>query len=793
MKCSETWLREWVNPSKTREKIADLLTMAGLEVESCEPVSDVFSDVIVGQIIKVEPHPDSDRLHICDVNTGDVAFLKIVCGAPNVIAGMKVPVASINAKLPNDLVIKQTEIRGVQSHGMLCSASDLGISNDNEGLMTLPSDAPVGADLWQYLQLNDHVFDVSITPNRGDCLSVRGLAREIVALTDSPLLKKDALVDCEVTYNMIYTVAVHAKADCPSYVGRVIRNVNMNAPTPIWLSERLRRSGIRSINPIVDVTNYVMLELGQPMHAFDLDKIQQGIHVRHARAGESIKLLDGSEKRLENGTLIISDEKKPLAIAGVMGGIDSGVTRETQHIFLESAFFQPTAVAKSRQQYNLVSESAYRFERGVDPTIQREAIIRATQLIKDIAGGEIGPVIEVIHPEQMPKSKVIGITTQKVSDVLGLKIEEQTIESVLRALSFPYKREQSTFAIKAPTYRFDVTLPEDIIEEIARLYGYHRIPTHPLKGLLRPGHAVAGVQDWQSLRQRAADLGYHEVVTYSFVDKQLQALLDPDKKPVELVNPISSDMAVMRTNLWSGLMNTLMYNQSRQQNRVKLYEMGVCFNKQDKQLRQETRFGGLISGTVHPEQWGDPQREVDFFDLKGDVEALLQSLKLTQLVDFRPDNHPALHPGQSAAIFYQNQRIGRLGAIHPSILQTLGITKRIFVYELDTTLIKKSKSGHIEAISKFPEIRRDLAILVNEAIPARQIQDTIKVIAGDWLKDVFIFDVYQGKGIAPGLKSVALAIVWQHPTRTLIDEEVNELVNRVTTTLNEKLGAALRR
>lgn len=793
MRCSEAWLREWVNPKETREKIADQLTMAGLEVESCEPVADKFSGVVVGQVIKVEPHPDSDRLHICDVNTGDVAFLKIVCGAPNVIAGMKVPVAVINSKLPNDVVIKQTEIRGVHSHGMLCSASELTISNDNEGLMVLPSDAPVGVDVWEYLQLNDHVFDISITPNRGDCLSIRGIAREIAALMHSPVLKKEALVDCEVASNMIYSVAVQAKADCPSYVGRVIRNVNVNAPTPIWMVERLRRGGIRSISPVVDVTNYVMLELGQPMHAFDQDKIQQGINVRPARMGEMIKLLDGSEKRLEAGTLVIADEKKPLAIAGVMGGVESSVTKETKNIFLESAFFQPAAVAKSRQQYNLVSESAYRFERGVDPNIQREAIIRATQLITQIAGGEVGPVIEVIHPDQMPKPTLIALTTQKVSAVLGVKIDEQTIETILQALSFPFKREQSTFVIKPPAYRFDITLPEDIIEEIARLYGYHRIPTHPLTGLLRPGHAVAGVRDWQPLRQQAADLGYHEVITYSFIDTKLQSLLDPEKKPVELVNPITNEMTVMRTNLWPGLVSTMMYNQSRQQNRIRLYEMGLCFNKQGKQLLQETRFGGLITGPVHPEQWGVAKREVDFYDLKGDVETLLQSLGVTQLLEFRSDRHQGLHPGQSAGIYFNNQKIGLMGAVHPSILQALDITSRVFVYELDMTAIKGSKIGHIEAISKFPEIRRDLAILVNEAIPARQIQDTIKVIAGDWLKDVFIFDVYQGKGIAPGQKSVALGIVWQHPTRTLIDEEVNELINRVTTTLTEKLGATLRR
>ena len=797
MKCSESWLREWVDPAITREELSTTLTMAGLEVEELAPVSQDFSGVIVGQVLKVEKHPEADRLNICEVNVGSASTLNIVCGAPNVRAGLKVPVAMINAILPNKMVITAATLKGVASQGMLCSASELGLSDDNEGLLELAADAPIGKDLKSYLKLDDYTIDISITPNRGDCLSIKGLAREVSALTKSPLLKDNNIPEVQSTFNLVHTVSVEAKQDCPVYIGRILRNVKADAETPAWLKERLRRSGIRSISPVVDVTNYVMLELGQPMHAFDLNTIHQGIHVRKAKYGEKITLLDGSEQQLDVETLVIADAKNPLAIAGVMGGMDSSVTLLTKDIFLESAFFTPQIVARQRQHYGLTSDSAYRFERGVDPTIQRAAIERATQLIIEISGGDVGPVIEIIHNDNVPRQNTITLVKEKITKVLGVAVSDQEVEAIFKALHFSFNHDpfskQESWVVHIPSYRFDITLPEDLIEEIARLRGYDKIPTHALKGQLQGAHASEGAKDLQALRQFLSDEGYHEIISYSFVDKNLQNLLAPDEEPCELVNPITNEMTVMRTNLWPGLLNTLLYNKSRQQNRIRLFEIGTCFTKRGKNLLQESRLGGLITGLAHPEQWGFAARTVDFYDLKGDLERLFHFLNIDNQLIFKPETSPVLHPGQSAGIYHGSQKIGIVGALHPVILQNLGITDNVFVYELDINQLEMAGLQRFHEISKFPEIRRDIAILVNQAIPAREIQDTIKVIAGDWLKDVFIFDVYQGKGISPGLKSIALAMVLQHPTRTLVDDEVTAIMDRVTTALKGKLGAELRR
>jgi len=797
MKCSESWLREWVNPAITREELCTTLTMAGLEVEELAPVAQDFSGVIVGQILKVEKHLAADRLHICEVNISSASILKIVCGAPNVRAGLKVPVATINAILPDKTVITAATLKGVTSQGMLCSASELGLSDDNDGLLELAADAPIGADLKTYLKLDDYTIDISITPNRGDCLSIKGLAREISALTHSPLLKNNSIPEVESTFNLIHTVTVEARADCPIYIGRILRNVKADAETPAWLKERLRRSGIRCISPIVDVTNYVMLELGQPMHAFDLNTIHQGIHVRKAKYGERIALLDGSEKELDAETLVIADAKNPLAIAGVMGGMDSSVTLLTKDIFLESAFFTPQIVARQRQHYGLTSDSAYRFERGVDTAIQRAAIERATQLITEIAGGDVGPVIEIIHKDNVPKQHNITLVKEKITKILGVTISDQEVEAIFKALQFPFNHDpfskQDSWVIQVPAYRFDIALPEDLIEEIARLRGYDKIPTHTLKGQLQVAHASEGAKDFQPLRQFLSDEGYHEIISYSFVDKKLQNLLAPNEEPCELVNPMTNEMTVMRTNLWPGLVNTLLYNKSRQQHRIRLFEMGMCFVKNGKNLLQEPRLGGLMTGLAYPEQWGHTAREVDFYDLKGDIERLFHVLNVDNQLIFKPETSPVLHSGQSAGVYLGSQKVGILGALHPVILQKLDITENVFVCELDINQLEEAGLQRFHEISKFPEIRRDIAILVNQAIPAREIQDTIKVIAGDWLKGVFIFDVYQGKGISPGLKSIALAMILQHPTRTLVDDEVTALMERIITTLKGNLGAELRR
>ncbi|MBX3709285.1 MAG: phenylalanine--tRNA ligase subunit beta [Gammaproteobacteria bacterium] len=794
MKCSESWLREWVNPTLTRDELCAVLTMAGLEVEGVMPVAKDFSGIVVGHILKVIKHPEADRLYVCEVDVGEAGILKIVCGADNVREGMKVPVAVMNATLPNNTVISSTNIKGIISHGMLCSATELGLAEESQGLLALSQDAPIGQDLNSYLKLDDYVIDISITPNRGDCLSVRGMAREISALTQSPLLEVEPILQKESIHHVTHTVSVEDKAGCPVYVGCVIRNVNADTVTPVWLKERLRRSGIRSISPIVDVTNYVMLELGQPMHAFDLDAINQGIVVRKSKEGEKIALLDGSVKQLDAETLIIADEKNPLAIAGVMGGIDSSVTLLTKDIFLESAFFTPQVVARQRQYYGITSESAYRFERGVDPTMQRKALERATQLIIEMTGGEASPVIEIKDQDYLTiLSRAISLTQDKITRVLGVMLTEEKVEKIFQALRFPFKKQNAGWIVNVPLYRFDITLPEDLVEEIARLYGYDKIPMHALKAELQVVHVHGEAKDLRALRQLLSDLSYHEVISYSFIDKQRQVLLDPQANPCELMNPITADMAVMRTNLWPGLMNTFLYNKDRQQHRVRIFEIGTCFVKQDKALLQQTKLGGLITGLVDPEQWGTSVRETDFYDVKGDIEGILKRFMLNNLVTFKSDSHPALHPGQTAGIYHGEKKIGIFGALHPLVLQALDISGAVFVFEMDLAFMEVGEGGRFQEVAKFPEIRRDIAILVNQAIPARDIQDTIKLVAGNWLKDIFIFDVYQGKGILPGLKSIALALVLQHPTRTLVDSEVAALIERVISTLRMKLGAELRR
>lgn len=790
MKYSESWLREWVNPKLTLPSLSDKLTMAGLEVEEFKPVAEVFDNVVVGQIVAVSAHPEADQLQVCKVNINQSTPLQIVCGATNVRKDMRVAVALIDAKLPKHIIIKETLIRNIKSQGMLCSPQELGLSDEGEFIIEFPADAPVGEAVWRYLALEDWLIDVGITPNRGDCLSIRGLAREISALTDAPLTPV-AIPEISATIKDGFKVKINSKVACPHYVGRVIRDVNANIPTPIWLKEKLRRSDIRSINPIVDVANYVMLELGQPMHAFDLATLQQGIEVRAAKCGEQIALLDGSEKKLDQHTLVIADDQQALAIAGVMGGLNSAVSATTQHIFLESAYFSPATVARQRQYYELNSDSAYRFERGVDPTIQREAIERATALILAITGGKAGPIIEERDEENLPKPNTIQLSKKKVSAVLGIAIPDTTIETIFARLHFEWERSAEAWQVKIPLYRFDISLAEDVIEEIARLYGYDKIPVHSIQATLQTSPVEEG-QDQPFLRQALTNIGYHEVITYSFIDNKLQALFDPEQIAYELLNPINADMAVMRTNLWPGLINTLLYNKSHQQHRVRLFEIGTCFITAHQELLQLTRLGGLVAGSAYPEQWGIASKEVDFYDLKGDVENLLSYYFSKNELVFKPESHPALHPLQSARIYHQDRLLGVLGSLHPSVLQTLDIANKVFVFELYLNELSDKKFNYSTEISRFPEIRRDIAILVNRTIPAKAIQDTIKSVAGDWLKELFIFDVYQGKGIADSLKSVALALILQHPTRTLVDNEVAELINRVLTTLKEQLGAELR-
>lgn len=788
MKISELWLREWVNPNKTREALCHELTMSGLEIESMSPVAEKFSGVVVGTVLQVEKHPEADRLKVCAVDVGQEKALTIVCGANNVTVGMKAATALEGAVLADKTAIKVSKLRGVTSYGMLCSARELGLAEESDGLFILPPDAPVGVDAWDYLNLSDYVLDVSITPNRGDCLSVYGLSHEIAALMKCEL-HAPAIVSVQSV--IADALSVKLSDDCPRYAGRIIRQVKADANTPIWMQERLRRSGIRRISAVVDIMNYVMLELGQPMHAFDLEKISGGIQVRKATAGEVITLLDGQTITLTGSEFLIADNNAPLALAGVMGGLDSAVTLLTQDVFLESAFFQPEAIARMERQYHLGSDSSYRFERGVDPTLQVRAIERATQLIIEICGGQPGPVTDIKNEKLLPQPKVVHLRADRIKKILGMDVSATAIESAFKRLSFSYQAADQGWDVTAPARRFDIALEEDLIEEIARMQGYDSIPTNTAVAHLQMNSRSERKIYLPQLRRTLSDMGYQEVITYSFIDKKLQTLFDPQPDYKTLVNPMTADMAIMRTTLWPGLVNTLLYNQNRQQSRAKIFEIGMRFICRDGQLLQESVISGLISGSLMPEQWGASTRPVDFFDLKGDIENLLQLTLAAPEIEFRAGSHTALHPGQTAMI-WRGSEMGVIGALHPSIAQKLDIIDPVYLFEVRLDALEVANLPYYSEISKFPSNRRDIAILVDRAIPSEQIRATIVSVAGDLLQEVSVFDVYQGKGVASDRKSVALALTLQHTSRTLVDEEVTDLMERVIVALKDKFAAELR-
>ncbi|MBV8801805.1 MAG: phenylalanine--tRNA ligase subunit beta [Gammaproteobacteria bacterium] len=790
MKLSEQWLREWVNPSITPEELRTKLTMAGLEVESLDPVAEPFSQVVVAEVIQVEKHPEADRLKVCQVNVGQPELLTIVCGASNVKPGIKVPAALVGAILPK-LKITKSKLRGIVSNGMLCSEVELSLAEESNGLMILPQDAPVGKLVWDYLNLSDSVMDINITPNRGDCLSILGVATEVSALTETPL-KKSPIHAVQPTISDTLSVTLETPTACPHYVGRIIREVDATIVSPMWLRESLRRSGVRSINAIVDVMNYVMLELGQPMHAFDLEKIKGGIYVKKAETTENITTLDGQTITIHPDILIIRDEQNPLALAGVMGGLESAVTSLTKHIFLESAYFTPSSIAPAVRQYKLTSESSYRFERGIDSTIQATAIERATELLLSIVGGKPGPIIDISSEEYLPKKKTILLRSARVKRLLGFIIPDKDIEKFLQRLGFSTEKTTEGWNVTIPLRRADITIEADLIEEVVRLYGYDHLPSRPFVAPLNILSRPETVLDLKTLRQCFTDLGYHEAITYSFVDKKLQQLLDPGQQPKELLNPITSEMNVMRTNLWPGLINTLLYNQNRQQLRIRLFETGLRFITQNDVLLQQKVLSGLATGSVTEEQWGIPARSMDFFDIKGDLQKIFKLTNDDKLIKFLPCDHPALHPGQSALIYRGEEYLGIFGSLHPEVMQFLELSQPVFVFECLLDVLQQRKKPQVSEISKFPEIRRDLAIFVDETVPAQQIRDTIQEVGGELLRNINVFDVYQGKGVAPHRKSIALALTLQHASRTLVDEEVAHVVLRIVDILKQKFAAELR-
>ncbi len=791
MKVSEQWLREWVEPAVSSTELAARLTMAGLEVAGIEPAAPAFDQVVVGRVVDLIPHPDADRLRVATVDVGQAEPLPIVCGAPNVAVGLCAPTALIGAVLPGGLTIKRSKLRGVESRGMLCSAKELGLAESADGLLPLPPDSRPGQSVRELLGLDDSIIEIELTPNRGDCLGMEGIAREVAAIARCEFRPLPA-AETPAVLDDVFPVTLLAPADCPRYVGRVIRGVDPAAETPWWMKERLRRAGIRSLGPLVDVTNYVMLELGQPMHAFDLGRLTGGIEVRRARPGERLELLNGSVVEPDGETLLIADRSGPLALAGIMGGEISSCTAATRDVFLESAFFTPTSIAGRARRLGLQTDSSYRFERGVDAQLQRRAAERATRLLLDIAGGRPGPIMEAVAPAQLPAEPAIRLRPERLRKLLGVEIPAADVEEILRRLGMAVAVEPDHWLVIPPSSRFDVTLEVDLIEEIVRIHGYDRLPgNRPLTRLEMP----PAPERWIALirlRETLVQRGFQEAITYSFVDPAFQRRLDPERRPLALANPISADLAVMRTSLWPGLLKALVYNQKRQQSRVRLFEHGLTFLPDGSGLRQEPYLGGVAVGEALPEQWGVPARPLDFFDLKSDVEALLALTGEPDAFAFVAAAHPALHPGQSARIDRAGAPLGWLGALHPQVARELEVEGDAFVFELRLTALQAARAPLFQPLSRFPASRRDLAIVVDDAVTARAIRENIRCHGGELLREIWLFDVYRGPGIPKGRKSLALGLILQDFSRNLTDSMVEEAVSGILAGLAEQFDATLR-
>jgi len=795
MKFSEQWLRELVNPAIDTQGLVDQVTMAGLEVDEVEKVAGDFSGVVVGEILTAEQHPNADKLQVCTVSDGSEEF-QVVCGAPNARAGLKTAFAKVGAVLPTpdgkEFKIKKAKLRQVESFGMLCADDELGISEDHAGIMELAADAPVGTCLREYLSLDDKVIDVDLTPNRGDCLSIRGLAREVGVLNKEPVT---FVAETKVAPQIddTFPVALENPTGCPRYLGRVIRGIDVKATTPLWMVEKLRRSGIRSIDPVVDVTNYVLLELGQPMHAFDLAKLSGKIVVRDAKQGEKLTLLDGNEAELTDNTLVISDDSGAIAMAGIFGGEATGVTESSQDIFLECAYFNPITIAGRARSYGLHTDSSHRYERGVDWNLQHHAMERASELLLEICGGQPGPVTEAVSEENLPAARQVKLRQSKVNQMLAFEMPVAEIEEILTRLGLELlEKGEGEWTFAVPSYRFDISIEVDLIEELARVYGYNNLPVKTPKAELPLKPNKESRVTVQNMRRNLIALGYQEAVTYSFIEKGLQAKFDDQYVGVELANPISAEMAVMRTSIWPGLVKALQYNQNRQQNRVRMFETGQRFLPNGDELIQENVVAGLLSGSRQPEGWNSGKDAVDFFDLKGHLESLLALGGAAAQFNFVPAKHVALHPGQSAAIERDGKVVGYAGALHPNLVKDFGLTGPVYLFELVLETVAEGVLPRFDELSKFPESRRDLALVIDEKTAFDAVRKIAAEQAGEYLQDVTLFDVYQGQGIESGRKSLALGLTWQHPSRTLNEEEINESVQRVVSELGAQLGATLR-
>lgn len=791
MKVSEAWLREWVSPSLTGQQLATQLTMAGLEVDALSPVAGVFSLVVVAHVLQTMPHPQADKLTICKVDAGGELPIQIVCGASNVRAGLKVALALPGSLLPNGMTIGESMLRGELSQGMLCSVSELGMDDRSEGIIELPEDAPIGVDLREYMELDDQVLDIDLTPNRADCFSILGVAREVAVLNHLPL-KAVPEKNIQSTHDESRMIHLNVPDACPQYCGRVIRAINPDAITPLWMKERLRRAGIRILHPVVDVTNYVMIELGQPMHAYDLHAIRGDIQVRYSHADETLILLDGQEINLQEQVLVIADSQKPLAIAGIMGGEASAVQSHTTDIFLESAFFNPLVIAGVARRYGLCSDSSQRFERGVDPRLQARALERVTELLLSIVGGDAGPVIMINQPEYLPAEVNVLFRPEKVKQLTGLDIPHDDMAVMLQGLGMLVEQNSTAWVVKVPSHRFDITLDVDLVEEIVRLYGYDNITVSPMLTSMQAGVINPFERMSARLSTFLSNHGYNETISYSFVDPDFQQAIYPETPTMQLLNPISSELSQMRTGMWPGLLASMVYNMHRQQTAIRFFEAGVVFDVDGDVLHERPCIAGLLTGEHAGSNWSEPTRQLDFYDMKGDLQALFAMLQLPE-VRFVAALHPALHPGQSARILVGEQEIGWIGALHPSLQDELDLKSEVILFELSLAALISDKSVRYQPISKYPQIRRDLSLLVNKSITAGQIEAVVRsVVAPGLLKAFDVFDVYTGESIPVDKKSLAIALTLQDEKRTLVDAEVNAVIDAILKKLDVEFTIVLR-
>jgi phenylalanyl-tRNA synthetase beta chain len=820
MKVPYSWLAEWVDVPWAARELGSRLTMAGFELDALEPAAPPFTKVVVAEIVSAERHPQADKLQVCRVSTGQGGeLLQIVCGAPNARAGLKTALAMVGSSLPGGMEIKAAKLRGVESAGMLCSAKELGLSDNSAGIVEFPQDAPLGSPLQDYLELDDWVLELNVTANRGDAMSIIGVAREVAALAGKKLTGPRLAASTTASEDR-FPVHLDAPAACPTFAGCVIRGVNNKAPTPSRIRERLRRAGVRSISPVVDVTNYVMLELGQPMHAYDFAKLQGEIRVRTARAGEQITLLDGKTIEATPDVLLITDKEGPVGLAGIMGGQRTAVSVDTTDVFFESAYFAPDAIIGRSRRWGLLTDAVQRYERGIDPTQQRRAVERAIGLLTSIAGGKPGPVTVTQSAEHQPKRAPVSLRRSRLERLLGVSIPDERVTGTLQALQMSVEVTSEGWVATPPAYRFDITIEADLIEEIARIVGFDAIPE---RDALVPQQFRAAPEEVpleHTILEALANRGYQEAVTYAFVDPALQARLFPDRPGLVLANPIASDMSVMRVSLWPGLLKAALENQRRQQDRMRLFEHGARFVSSESGATLEIdTLAGVACGARLPEQWGVPREmrgPADFYDVKSDLEALFVATGAEQSFVFEPASLPCLHPGRAARILRDGREVGFVGELHPLLVRELDFTYSPILFELDlggtlsgsvgptsartqqngvqrdfVAALAVEKPQHRE-ISRFPQVRRDIAVVVDESVALSALADRVLSSASTLLHSLRVFDVYRGTGIESGRKSVALGLIFQDISRTLTDDDVDRLMAAVVTDLRESLNAKIR-